>query len=49
MPHILVVEDDPDIAALIAHYLENAGHRVDPSTSAVPTSCHGLARRRPMS
>ncbi len=29
MPHILVVEDDPDIAALIAHYLERAGHVVD--------------------
>ena len=26
MPHILVVEDDPDIAELIAHYLQNAGH-----------------------
>jgi DNA-binding response OmpR family regulator len=26
--HILVVEDDTDIAALIAHYLERAGHRV---------------------
>jgi len=29
MPQILVVEDDADIAALIAHYLEKAGHRVD--------------------
>ena len=26
MPHILVVEDDPDIAELIVHYLQNAGH-----------------------
>src|SRR5262245_28990527 len=29
MSHILVVEDDADIAALIAHYLEKAGHRVE--------------------
>ena len=29
MSHILVVEDDADIASLIAHYLEKAGHRVD--------------------
>jgi DNA-binding response OmpR family regulator len=26
---ILVVEDDPDIASLIAHYLEKAGHTVE--------------------
>jgi DNA-binding response OmpR family regulator len=30
---ILVVEDDIDIAALIAHYLEKAGHRVERVTS----------------
>jgi DNA-binding response OmpR family regulator len=29
MSHILVVEDDVDIAALLAHYLEKAGHRVE--------------------
>jgi two-component system, OmpR family, alkaline phosphatase synthesis response regulator PhoP len=29
MAHILVVEDDHDIAELIAHYLEKAGHSVD--------------------
>ena len=28
MSQILVVEDDPDIAQLIAHYLEKAGHTV---------------------
>ena len=33
MPHILVVEDDADIAALIAHYLERVGHRVERITS----------------
>ena len=26
MPRILIVEDDHDIAALIAHYLEKAGY-----------------------
>ncbi|MBA2354741.1 MAG: response regulator transcription factor [Acidobacteria bacterium] len=26
MPRILVVEDDPDIAELIVHFLQNAGH-----------------------
>src|SRR3954467_8483715 len=29
MPRILVVEDDIDISALIAHYLERAGHVVE--------------------
>ena len=29
MSRILVVEDDPDIAGLIAHFLEKAGHTVD--------------------
>jgi DNA-binding response OmpR family regulator len=33
MPHILVVEDDPDISALIAHYLEKAGHVVEQLSS----------------
>jgi len=33
MSHILVVEDDVDIAALLAHYLEKAGHRVERITS----------------
>jgi DNA-binding response OmpR family regulator len=33
MAQILVVEDDADIAALIAHYLEKAGHRVDKLSS----------------
>ena len=33
MSHILVVEDDLDIAALLAHYLEKAGHRVERITS----------------
>ena len=29
MAHILIVEDDPDIAGLLLHYLEKAGHTVD--------------------
>ena len=33
MPRILVVEDDLDIADLIAHYLTGAGHTVDRLTS----------------
>ena len=33
MPQILVVEDDPDIAQLIGHYLEKAGHTVTFLTS----------------
>jgi DNA-binding response OmpR family regulator len=33
MSHILVVEDDGDIAELIGHFLEKAGHRVDRLTS----------------
>ena len=28
-PVILIVEDDADIANLIAHYLQRAGHRTD--------------------
>src|SRR6185436_20197607 len=29
MPRILIVEDDPDIAELLAHYLQRAGHTID--------------------
>jgi DNA-binding response OmpR family regulator len=31
--HILIVEDDKDIADLIAHYLQKAGHAVDAAAS----------------
>jgi DNA-binding response OmpR family regulator len=31
--HILIVEDDKDIADLIAHYLQKAGHAVDVAAS----------------
>ncbi len=40
MSHILVVEDDIDIAALIAHYLEKSGHRVDRVTSGTDVLPH---------
>ncbi len=29
MPRVLIVEDDADIAALIAHYLEKAGYATE--------------------
>jgi two-component system, OmpR family, alkaline phosphatase synthesis response regulator PhoP len=45
MSNILVVEDDADIAALIAHYLEKAGHRVDRLTSG--SDVLPLLRQRP--
>jgi two-component system alkaline phosphatase synthesis response regulator PhoP len=42
---ILVVEDDPDIANLIAHYLEKAGHEVTRLTSG--TQVMGQLRAAP--
>ena len=33
MNHILIVEDDKDIADLIAHYLQRAGHAVETAAS----------------
>ena len=42
MARILVVEDDPDIAALVAHYLEKAGH----ATERAASGSEGLARVR---
>jgi DNA-binding response OmpR family regulator len=42
MSHILVVEDDGDIAALIAHYLERAGH----AATLVPSGTEALAIAR---
>ena len=33
MAAILIVEDDPDISNLIAHYLQRAGHEVTRLTS----------------
>ena len=45
MPSILIVEDDPDIANLIAHYLEKAGHEVTRLTSG--TQVMGQLRAAP--
>jgi len=42
MPRVLVVEDDPDIAALIAHYLEKAGYASD----VVPEGGRALSQAR---
>jgi DNA-binding response OmpR family regulator len=40
MAHILVVEDDPDIADLIVHYLEKAGHTTHRLTSGTAVMPH---------
>jgi DNA-binding response OmpR family regulator len=40
--HILIVEDDKDIADLIAHYLQKAGHAIDTAASGTA----GLAKIR---
>ena len=45
MSSILIVEDDPDIANLIAHYLEKAGHEVKRLTSG--TQVMGQLRTAP--
>lgn len=42
MARVLIVEDDPDIAALIAHYLEKAGYAAE----IVPGGGRALARAR---
>jgi two-component system alkaline phosphatase synthesis response regulator PhoP len=40
MAHILIVEDDPDIAELIVHYLENAGHTTRRLASGTEVMAH---------
>lgn len=42
MPGVLIVEDDADIAALIAHYLEKSGY----SAEIIPDGGRALARAR---
>ena len=49
MAHILVVEDDPDIAELIAHYLEKAGHSVERLASGAAVHAGAARARRPTS
>ena len=44
MAQILVVEDDHDIAALIAHYLEKAGHEVERLSTGNEVMAHLRAR-----
>jgi DNA-binding response OmpR family regulator len=43
MSRILVVEDDPDIAQLIAHYLQKAGHTTECLTSGSAVVPHARA------
>jgi DNA-binding response OmpR family regulator len=45
MSQILVVEDDPDIAQLIGHYLEKAGHTIEFLSSGAAVM--PAVRRRP--
>ena len=40
MAHILVVEDDPDIAELIVHYLRNAGHTTEHLSTGSQVATH---------
>lgn len=44
MAHILVVEDDHDIADLIVHYLQNAGHTTHRLTSGADVMAYLAAR-----
>ena len=43
MSRILIVEDDPDIAQLIAHYLQKAGHSAECLTSGAGVVPHTRA------
>jgi DNA-binding response OmpR family regulator len=43
MSRILIVEDDPDIAQLIAHYLQKAGHTAECLTSGSGVVPHARA------
>ena len=45
MAHILVVEDDADIAALIVHYLQNAGHTAHRLASGADVMPHLAAHQ----
>ena len=44
MAHILVVEDDHDIAELIVHYVQNAGHTTHRLTSGADVMAYLAAR-----
>ena len=45
MAHVLVVEDDADIAALIVHYLQNAGHTAHRLASGADVMPHLVAHQ----
>ena len=45
MQHVLIAEDDPDIAALIRHYLEKAGYHAEVVESGV-VAVHDVPRAR---
>jgi two-component system, OmpR family, alkaline phosphatase synthesis response regulator PhoP len=45
MPRVLVVEDDPDIADLIRHYLEKSGHTVEALASGAAVLTKARADR----
>jgi DNA-binding response OmpR family regulator len=45
MAHVLVVEDDSDIADLIVHYLQNAGHIADRLASGAEVMTYLAARQ----
>ena len=52
MSSILIVEDDPDIAQLIEHYLLRAGHavnRLSTGTAVMPPNSASSARSSRMS
>ena len=46
MQHVLIAEDDPDIAGLIRHYLEKAGYRADVVSSG-RGAVDAVSARRP--
>jgi two-component system, NtrC family, nitrogen regulation response regulator NtrX len=45
-PHILVVDDEPDIRTLVQEILEDEGYRSPPPRTARPPA-HALRDRRP--
>ena len=47
MSHILIVEDDRDIAELIRHYLVKAGHTAETCCPRAPRRCRASGSRRP--
>ena len=46
VPRVLVVEDEPDIAGLVAYQLTREGFRVETSSSG-PEALHAVSREIP--